>query len=135
MEARSRPCHVSTAFRTAALKVRNCRFSCGVSPGFSKLFPRSSPMLQFRCLPEPLTPANGFSWSRQASPNFGAAPRSTSPAPLRVRVARTAGDRALRRAPPRHLHRHHLMVGGDVGVLEDGRDLVLARRDFVVTRL
>ena len=29
-------------------------------------------MLQFRCLPEPLTPANGFSWSRHASPYFGA---------------------------------------------------------------
>ena len=53
-------------------------------------------MLQLRCLPEPLTPANGFSWSRQAQAE-------------------------LRRDPPQHLHRHHLMVGGDVGVLEDRR--------------
>ena len=35
-------------------------------------------MLQFRCLPEPLTPANGFSCSRQASPNFGAIRRIIS---------------------------------------------------------
>ena len=27
------------------------------------------------------------------------------------------------------------MIGGDVGVLEDRRDFVLARRDFVVPRL
>ena len=35
-------------------------------------------MLQFKCLPEPLTPANGFSCSRQASPYFGAIRRSIS---------------------------------------------------------
>jgi hypothetical protein len=35
----------------------------------------------------------------------------------------------LRRHPTHHLHRHHLMIGGDVGVLEHRRDLVLARRD------
>ena len=29
-------------------------------------------MLQFRCLPEPLTPANGFSCIRHARPYFGA---------------------------------------------------------------
>ena len=52
--------------------------SCGVSPGLSRLFPRSSLMLQFKCLPEPLTPANGFSWSRQASPYFGAIRRIIS---------------------------------------------------------
>ena len=80
------------------------------SPGLSRLLPRSSLMLQFRCLPEPLTPANGFSCSRQASPYFGAD--------------------ALQ-----HLHRHHLVIGGDVGVLEDRRDFVLARRDLVVARL
>ena len=33
------------------------------------------------------------------------------------------------------LHRHHLMVDGDVGVLEHRRDLVLARRHLVVPRL
>ena len=35
-------------------------------------------MLQFRCLPEPLTPANGFSCIRQARPYFGAIRRSIS---------------------------------------------------------
>ena len=34
-----------------------------------------------------------------------------------------------------HLHGHHLMIRGDVGVLEDRRDLVLAGRHFVVPGL
>ena len=34
-----------------------------------------------------------------------------------------------------HLHRQVLVVGADVGVLEDRRDLVLRRRDLVVARL
>ena len=46
-----------------------------------------------------------------------------------------AGQAVLRRHPPHHLHRHHLMIGGDVGVLEDRRDFVLARRHLVVARL
>ena len=33
------------------------------------------------------------------------------------------------------LHRQHLVVDADVGVLEDRRDLVLGRRDLVVARL
>ena len=51
---------------------------------------------------------------------------------LLVQQARQA---VLRRDPPQHLHRHHLVIGGDVGVLEDRRDFVLARRDLVVARL
>ena len=43
-----------------------------------RLFPRSSLMLQLRCLPEPFTPANGFSCSRHASPYFGAIRRIIS---------------------------------------------------------
>ena len=35
-------------------------------------------MLQLRCLPEPLTPAKGFSWSRHASPYSGATRLSVS---------------------------------------------------------
>jgi hypothetical protein len=35
-------------------------------------------MLQFRCLPEPLTPANGFSCIRQARPYLGAMRLSAS---------------------------------------------------------
>ncbi len=72
MLMRSRPCQTSTARITAVQKNRNCMFECGVSPGFSRLLPRLSPMLQLRCLPEPLTPANGFSCVRQANPYFGA---------------------------------------------------------------
>ena len=63
---------------TAAQNTRNWMLSCGVSPGLSRLLPSSSLMLQFRCLPEPLTPANGFSCIRQASPYFGAIRRSIS---------------------------------------------------------
>ena len=46
-----------------------------------------------------------------------------------------AGEAVLRRHPPQHLHRHHLVIGGDVGVLEDRRDFELAGRDLVVPRL
>ena len=46
-----------------------------------------------------------------------------------------AGEAVLRRHPPQHLHRHHLVIGGDVGVLEDRRDFELAGRDFVVPGL
>ena len=84
--------------------------SCGVSPGPSRLLPNSSDSDQLLCLPEPLTPANGFSCSRQARPYFGA-------------------------TLLQHLHRHQLMIGGEVGVLEHRRDLVLARRHLVVPRL
>ena len=82
-------------------KTRNWAFSCGVSPGSSRLFPRSSDIDQLRCLPEPLTPANGFSCSRQLK-------------------AVAVGD------PLERLHDQHVVVGGDVGVLEDRGDLVLA---------
>ena len=50
-------------------------------------------------------------------------------------LVQQARQPVLRRHPPHHLHRHHLMVGGDVGVLEDRRDLVLARRHLVVAGL
>ncbi len=51
---------------------------------------------------------------------------------LLVQQARQA---ELRRGALERLHHHHLMIGGDVGVLEHRRDLVLARRHFVVARL
>ena len=57
-----------TAWITAAQKNRNCRFSAGVSPGSSRLCPVSVPIDQLLCLPEPLTPANGFSCSRHTRP-------------------------------------------------------------------
>ena len=50
-------------------------------------------------------------------------------------LVQEAGEPVLGRGPPHRLHRHHLMIGGEVGVLEDRRDLVLAGRDLVVARL
>ena len=50
-------------------------------------------------------------------------------------LVQQAREAVLRRHPLQHLHRHHLVIDGDVGVLEDRRDLVLARRDLVVARL
>ena len=68
IEARSSSWCLLTAESTAVQKNRNWRFSCGVSPGSSRFTPVSVPNDQLLCLPEPLTPANGFSCSRQTSP-------------------------------------------------------------------
>ena len=67
-EARSRPWCLFTAWITAAQKNRKFTFSAGVSPGSSRLWPVSVPIDQLLCLPEPLTPAKGFSCSRQTRP-------------------------------------------------------------------
>ena len=67
-DARSSAWCLLTAAMTAAQKNRNEMFSCGVSPGSSRFRPVSVPIDQLLCLPEPLTPANGFSCSRQTSP-------------------------------------------------------------------
>ena len=99
-----------TARSTAAQKTRNWMLSCGVSPGLSRLLP----VIVAHAPVEVLAAA------------VDAGER------LLVQQARQA---VLRRHPPHHLHRHHLMVGGDVGVLEDRREFVLARRDLVVARL
>ncbi len=68
IDARSSCWCVLTAWMTAAQKNRNCRFSAGVSPGSSRFRPVSVPIDQLLCLPEPLTPAKGFSCSRQTRP-------------------------------------------------------------------
>ena len=60
-----------TARITAAQNTRNCMLAWGVSPGSSRL-PSLQPSDQLTCLPDPLMPANGFSWSRQAMPYFWA---------------------------------------------------------------
>ena len=62
----------STAFITAHKNKRNCLFSCGDVPGSSKFIPSSVLIDQLLCLPEPLTPANGFSWSKQYNPCLSA---------------------------------------------------------------
>ena len=90
MLARSSPCHLLTARITAVQNTRNCMLSCGFAPGLSRLFPSSSLIDQFRCLPDPFTPANGFSCSRHASPNFGAVRRIVSIVIIWWSVARLA---------------------------------------------
>src|SRR6476660_6352260 len=70
--------YLSTARMTAVQKTRNWALSCGLSPGFSRFSPVSVDIDQLLCLPEPLIPANGFSWSRQARPYLGAIFRSSS---------------------------------------------------------
>ena len=59
-------------------------FWCGVLPGFSRLKPSSSGLSavtesdQLQCLPEPLMPANGFSWSTACRPWRSATFRSVA---------------------------------------------------------
>src|SRR6266699_653074 len=57
---------------TAEQKTRNCALSWGLSPGFKRFSPASVAIDQLLCLPEPLMPAKGFSWSRQIRPYFSA---------------------------------------------------------------
>ena len=68
------------------------------------------PSEKLTCLPEPLTPANGFSWKQALH-------------------AVLLGD--LLQGD----HQQLLVVGGDVGALEHRRDLELAGRDLVVAGL
>ena len=68
IDARSSAWCLLTAWMTAAQKNRKRWFSCGVAPGSSRLEPVSVPIDQLLCLPDPLTPANGFSCRRQMSP-------------------------------------------------------------------
>ncbi len=49
-------------------KNRKRRLAWGVSPGSSRFVPSSVLIERLQCLPEPLTPAKGFSWSKQTSP-------------------------------------------------------------------
>ena len=67
-DARSSPWCLSTALITAAQKNRKLMLSAGVSPGSIRLWPVFVPIDQLLCLPEPFTPANGFSCSRQTRP-------------------------------------------------------------------
>ena len=53
---------------TAVRNSRNCAFEEGVLPGSSRFSPLSVESDQLLCLPEPLTPAKGFSCSRQTKP-------------------------------------------------------------------
>ena len=110
MLMRSRPCHRSTARSTAAQKTRNCRLSCGVSPGVQQVVPGVVAHAPVQVLARAVH-------ARER---------------LLVQQAREA---VLRRDALQRLHHHHLVIGGDVRVLEHRRNLVLARRDLVVARL
>src|SRR5436190_19911304 len=69
---RSSSGYLATARMTATQKTRNWALSCGVSPGLSRFSPPSVAIDQLLCLPEPLMPAKGFSWNRQARPYLSA---------------------------------------------------------------
>ena len=88
--ARSSGANLSTARMTAAQNTRNWALSCGVSPGSSRLPCVVLPSDQLTCLPEPLMPANGFSWIRQAMPYFSATRRSVTMISCWWSVARLA---------------------------------------------
>ena len=103
--ARSSGANLSTARMTAAQNTRNCALSCGVSPGSSRLPCVVLPSEKLTCLPEPLTPAKGFSWSRQAMPYFSATRRSVTMMSCWWSVARLAVSNtgATSYWPGRHL--------------------------------
>ena len=109
-DARSSAWCLLTAWMTAAQKNRNCRFSCGVSPGLEQVRARVGAHRPVVVLARAVDAGERL-LVQQAD------------------EAVAAGDVL------QHLHRQLLVVGADVGVLEDRRDLVLGRRDLVVARL
>ena len=68
IEARSRSACRSTARIVATRNTRNCMLVWVSSCGSSRLTPVSVHIDQLLCLPEPFTPANGFSCSSAWSP-------------------------------------------------------------------
>ena len=68
MEAFKRPLWRYTPMRVSTTKVMKRRASSGVLPGAWRIMPVSVVSDQLLCLPEPLMPAKGFSWSRQRKP-------------------------------------------------------------------
>ena len=75
MLARRMSAWTLTARMTARRKARNCAFAWGSLPGSSRFSPSSVLIDQLLCLPEPLMPANGFSWMRNIRPCCGASRR------------------------------------------------------------
>ena len=61
MLALSSPLCLYTAMRVSTMKTMKRRLSSGVLPGPCRSMPLSVARLQLLCLPEPLTPAKGFS--------------------------------------------------------------------------
>ena len=68
IDALSRPLCLYTAMRVSTMKTMKRRLSSGVLPGPWSSTPVSVAKLQFSCLPEPLTPANGFSCNSTRKP-------------------------------------------------------------------
>jgi len=52
----------------AIRNARNWALACGSLPGSSRFSPSSVAIDQLLCLPDPLMPANGFSWMSSISP-------------------------------------------------------------------
>ena len=67
-DTRSNSWYSSTALITAVRNSKNCALWEGVAPGSNRFTPVSVEIDQLLCLPEPLTPANGFSWRRHVMP-------------------------------------------------------------------
>ena len=108
--ARSSPWCLSTAWITAVQKNRNCRLSCGVSPGSSRFCAGVGAHRPVVVLARPVHARERL-------------------------LVQQAHEAVAARDVLQHLHRQLLVVGADVRVLEDRRDLVLRRRDLVVARL
>ena len=68
IDARRMSAWVLTARMTPMRNARNCALACGSVPGSSRFSFSSVDIDQLLCLPEPLMPANGFSWMRNARP-------------------------------------------------------------------
>ena len=109
-EARSRPWCLLTAWITAVQKNRKLAFSAGVSPGSIRLVP-------------------GVGAHRPVVVLAGAVDAGERLLVQQADEPVAAGDVL------HHLHRQLLVVGADVRVLEDRRELVLARGDLVVAGL
>src|SRR4026208_2578040 len=134
MEARSRSAWTSTARMVATRNTRNCMLVWVSSWGSSRLTPVSVDIDQLLCLPEPLTPAKGFSCSRAWRPNRGATRLSVSSNSiwwsLAMWRAPQSGARAGRHGP------YLLGAGAPDGPARDPvRGLVLARRYLIVSGL
>ncbi len=110
IDARSRSAWMSTARTTATRNTRNCRLVCVSSCGSSRLTPVSVDIDQLLCLPDPLMPGERL-------------------------LVEQRGQAVPLGHPLDRLHRQHLVIAGDVALLEQRRDLVLARGHLVVPRL
>ena len=68
IEALSKPLCLYTPIKVSVMKTTKRRLSSGVLPGPWSRMPVSVARLQLLCLPEPLMPANGFSWRSTRKP-------------------------------------------------------------------